>query len=621
LKSVSPEAPDNSVAIGNRSDADGMRTDGALVNAFTGMGIAGKDRTQSTGIRTSYLLSHPELEALYSVGLPRRFVDSIADEVLKHRVTIKLGGRKASQEIDQITDFEAYLKQLKFHRVYAEAVRLQRLYGGAAIVALVDDGNEDPETPVNYDRIRGIRGLCALSRHEIFPMDVSVMDYSKPEMYRITTNQKLDKDQASPVTNMRIHHTRVSRFDGLYLPWRQRQQQQGWGQAPLQVVWDSWKLYETSIRGLASSVTDSSLFWHKVPGLMEMVRAGNANQVMKRMEINNMSRSSYGGFLIDANEEIGFAERSLNNMAQATAPFAEYMQATTGWPASILMGTSPGGLGKEGRFEERVWASLVEDWQTVYCQDPISDIFELFMRAKDSPMRGTLPESWEISFPSVFAETDTEKLAVQKSRAEIDNIYAALRVLSPIEIRNNRYGSAEYSIETVLDENVSAQLQMQEDSMFENNMNQLQAQAFQAQGLGPDGQPIPPEGGEVPGQSQPASQESQPAKPAPKTDSYEALGLTIDVIKHRDGASLGYPVGTTTRNDAAGPDIGGLVLLGPSRSRRYALLNSTIKLDGAILPGPQVTGYASLRAARKGLASFLPEQTIFTLKPSPEDVK
>jgi len=142
LKSVSPEAPDNSVAIGNRSDADGMRTDGALVNAFTGMGIAGKDRTQSTGIRTSYLLSHPELEALYSVGLPRRFVDSIADEVLKHRVTIKLGGRKASQEIDQITDFEAYLKQLKFHRVYAEAVRLQRLYGGSVIVALVDDGNE-----------------------------------------------------------------------------------------------------------------------------------------------------------------------------------------------------------------------------------------------------------------------------------------------------------------------------------------------------------------------------------------------------------------------------------------------------------------------------------------------
>jgi hypothetical protein len=173
----------------------------------------------------------------------------------------------------------------------------------------------------------------------------------------------------------------------------------------------------------------------------------------------------------------------------------------------------------------------------------------------------------------------------------------------------------------VLDETVSAQLQMQEDSMFENNMNQLQAQAFQAQGLGPDGQPIPPEGGEVPGQSQPASQESQPAKPAPKTDSYEALGLTIDVLKHRDGASLGYPVGTTTRNDAAGPDIGGLVLLGPSRSRRYARLNSTIKLGGAILPGPQVTGYASLRAARKGLAAFLPKQTIFTLKPAPEDVK
>lgn len=650
MTQTSSAITDNSSTADYRSDEDFVRVDGALINGLTGMGVHGKDKSQATRPSFSLMLSHPELEALYSIGLPRRYVDAIADAVLKHRVTITLGGDKSDKEVDQIKDFETYLKDISFYRAYAEAVRLQRIYGGAVIVILADDGVEDPAEPLNINNIRGIRGLCPLSRHEIFPLDVSVMDHSKPEAYRITTNQKLDPDQTTNTTNITIHHTRVIRFDGLYLPWRLRQQQQGWGQAPLQVIWDAWKTYESSIRGLGSSITDSSVFWHKIPGLMDMVKAGNAAAIMKRMEINNLARSTYGGMILDTKEEIGFSERALANLAAATTPFAEYLQATTGWPASILMGTSPGGLGKEGRFEERVWASLVEDWQTVYCQEPISEIFRVFMLSKEGPMGGKEPDSWEVHFPSVFTETETEKTTLRASQAAVDQIYATIGVLKPLEIRNNRFGATEYSIETVLDENVSAQLEMQQDSEFENNMNQLQAQSFAAQGLGPDGEPIPPEGGILPpGQTDPNAPAAAPggapakgvastetpapaakpkpkAKPAPKTDSYEALDLHIDVLKHIDGMSMGRRVGAV-RSDATlisnegAPDLSRLVLIGPSRSRKYASFSTTIKLDGAILPGPLVTGFASLRSARKGLAAFLPEQTVFTMTPAPEDDK
>ena len=644
MTTASSETTGNSSSVEYRSDEEFARIDGALVNGLTGMGVQGRDKTQHTRPTFSFILSHPELEALYSVGLPRRYVDAIADAVLKHRPTITLGGDKSSDEVDQIKDFEAYLKQVSFYRAYAEAIRLQRLYGGAAIVMLIDDGVEDPSEPVNISRIRGIRGLCPLSRHEIFPMDMTVMDQSKPQAYRITTNQRLDPEQTGHTTNITIHHTRVIRFDGLYLPWRLRQQQSGWGQAPLQVVWEAWKTYETAVRGLESGITDASVFWHKIPGLMNMVKAGNSSAIMKRMEVNNLARSTYGGMILDKDEEIGFSERALGNMAQATAPFAEYLQATTGWPASILMGTSPGGLGKEGRFEERVWASLVEDWQTVYCQEPVSDLFTMLMLAKESPMRGKLPDSWEVHFPSVFTETDTEKTALRAAQAGVDQIYATIGVLKPVEIRNNRFGSTQYSIETVLDKNVSAQLEMQQDTEFENNMNQLQAQSFQAQGLGPDGEPIPPEGeanaapaaqasGEDPGQSQSESQESQPQeepaaetkpkpKAKPKTDSYDPLDLHINVLKHIDGMSMGRRVSDDSRADAAGgPDLSRLVLIGPSRSRRYTAFHTTIKVDETILPGPLVTGFASLRAARKGLTAFLPQQTVFTMSPAPEDEK
>lgn len=609
----------NSTNDNVRADGEDARIDGALVNALTGMGVYGKDKTQHTQIRFSSLLSYPELESLYTIGLPRRYVDAIADAVLKHRVTITLGGDKSEQEVDQIKDFEAYLQDLKVYRAYAEAIRLQRLYGGATIVILADDGIEDFSQPLNVNNIRSIRGLCPLSRHEIFPLDLSVMDWAHPEKYRITTNQKLDPAQSAPVTNLEIHASRVIRFDGLYLPWRLRQQNSGWGQAPLQVVYEAWRTYESAIRGLENTITDGSVFWHKIPGMMNMVKAGNSAALMKRMEINNLARSVYGGMLLDKDEEIGFSERALANMASATAPFAEYMQATTGWPASILMGTSPGGLGKEGRFEERVWASLVEDWQTVYCQEPITDLFRILMLAKDSPMRGKEPDSWDISFPSVFTETETEKTVVRQQQAAVDQIYVSLGVLNPNEVRNNRFGSTEYSIETVLDEEVSAQMQMQAEMSFENNMNQLQSQSLMAQGLGPDGQPLPDPNAPAPGQGAPAAASSGGSgstgaaakpKPAKKTDSDEIIVKQIsDMTMVRcDGAPEG--------------DLTALTLIGPHSARRATTYKTRIQTNDSekpvILAGPKVTGFASMRAARRGLAAFLPPQTVFTLSVSPE---
>lgn len=606
----------NSTNADIRADGEDARSDGALVNALTGMGVYGKDKTQHTRINFSPMLSHPELEALYTIGLPRRYVDAIADAVLKHRATITLGGDKSEKEVDQIKNFEAYLKDLKVYRKYAEAIRLQRLYGGSTLIILADDGIEDFSQPLNENNIRSIRGLCALSRHEIFPLDLSVMDWESPELYRITTNKKLDPSQTAPVTNLEIHASRVIRFDGLYLPWNQRQKNNGWGQAPLQVVFNAWRTYESAIRGLENTITDGSVFWHKIPGMMNMVKAGNSAVLMKRMEINNLARSVYGGMLLDKDEEIGFSERTLANMTAATTPFAEYMQATTGWPASILMGTSPGGLGKEGRFEERIWASLVEDWQTVYCQEPLSDLFRILMLAKDGPMGGKEPDSWEISFPSVFTETELEQIEVRKGQAEVDQIYAGLTVINPLEIRTNRFGATEYSSETVLDENVSAQMEMQADATFESNMNQLQSQSLAAQGLGPDGAPIPdpnaPPPGEDPAAAPSGGSEPAAAKPkaAKKTDSNEIIVKQIgDMTMVR-------------RDDAPEGDLTALTLSGPHNARRLTMYKSRIQTNTdakpVILAGPQVTGFASMRAARRGLAAFLPPQTVFTLSVSPE---
>lgn len=565
------------------------------------MGIAGKDKTTYTGISTTALLTEPELESLYGHGVPRRYVDAIADEILRHRTTIKLGTEADDQGPAMIAGFETFLKQTQFHQALSEAIKLQRLYGGAGLVLLLDDGLP-PEEPVDIKRIRAVRGYFPLSRHNLIPEDVSITDYSRPSHYRITTSQKLTEDQQASYVNVKIHQSRVARFDGLYLPWNVRSRNTGWGMSVLQLIWAAFKRYESALSGLESMATDADIFVHKIPGLFQRIAAGNESDLRKRLEANNLSRSVYGGMVVDTEEDLSFLNRALGNIASATDPFVKDLQAATGWPASILMGDSPGGLGKEGRFEERTWASLVEQWQEVYCRTPITEVFTYILASREGPTRGRVPESWSVEFPSVFTETSAERAALRLQVAQVDAQYINLGVLNPLEVRQSRFGGTEYSIETALNEAVSEQLVAQADAQFQSQMMGYEAQA---QAL----------------QNPPAAEEAAPA-PDEQTntdafDAYQAHGFRIRVTQSKENVKAGHlvgPDGQRTDSSANAP----LMIFGPNRARAYRLYRARFDVEGELVPGPYVTGFATMRAARAGVQLLYPRQNVAGLSPIPE---
>jgi phage-related protein (TIGR01555 family) len=537
-------------------------------------------------------------------------VDAIADEILRHRATITIGGDDPGAQ-DAITGFEEYLKNTQFHAALSEVIKLQRLYGGAGLVLLIDDGLPEDE-PVDVARIRSIGGYVPLSRHELIPEDFTITDWSKPSHYRITTSQRITPEQNGPYVNVRVHSSRVARFDGLYLPWRIRSRNTGLGHSVLQLIWESYKRYESAMSGLESMTSDADLFVHKIPGLFQRIASGNESDLRKRLEANNLSRSVYGGMVVDVEEDLQFLNRALTNIASATDPFVKDLQAATGWPASILMGDSPGGLGKEGRFEERVWASLVEQWQEVYCRTPVTEVFQYILASREGPMRGKPPASWATHFPSVFTETTSEKAALRLQMAQVDAQYVNLGVLNAIEVRESRFGGTEYGIETTLNEAVSEQLVAQADASFQSQMMGYEAQAQALQN--------PPE---QPQEEQPpedaATPEPEPtAKRRDTFDIYQAQGLRIRVTHTEGAVRAGYlvgPDGQRTDSSAAAP----LMVFGPNRTRSYKLYRARFDTpDGALLEGPYVTGFASMRAAKQGVASLFPRQNVAGLSPVPE---
>ena len=595
------------------TNADTFRNDGALVNVLSGMGLTTKDKTVATSIGSKAILSEGELEALYVHGIPRRYVDAISDEILRHRSTIKLGGDKQENANDLIATFEEYLKVTQFHHAFAEVVKLQRLYGGAGLVLLIDDGLA-PEEPVEPARIRAVRGYVPLSRHELIPEDFSITDYTKPSHYRITTAQRLTAEQQGQYVNVRIHSSRVARFDGLYLPWNVRVRNTGWGLPVLQLVWEAYKRYETALSGLESMTTDSDLFVHKIPGLFNRIASGNESDLRKRLEANNLSRSVYGGMVVDTEEELSFLNRALSNIASATDPFVKDLQAATGWPASILMGDSPGGLGKEGRFEERVWATLVEQWQELYCRTAVTEVFTYILASREGPTQGRPPQKWSVEFPSVFTQTDSEKAALRLQIAQVDAQYLNLGVLNALEVREARFGGTEYSIDTTLNEAVTEQLIAQADASFQSQMMGYQAQA-EAMANPPKAEGAQPEEE----QEEESTEEPQPDKTA-KTDSLEIIhahGYHIKETHRKDSVSIGHLVAPDgQRVDTA--DNAALFVVGPQRAHGRKLYRARFDHQGQLIEGPYAIGFRTLQSAKRGIAAFYSRQNVAGLSPVPE---
>lgn len=599
-----------------------IRDDGALVNLFSGAGVAGRDRKLGNQVAFNRFLSEAELEQLYLCGLIRRFVDAIPEAMLRHRPTIKLSAEEDTK--DTIPAFETFLKNTSFAPALCEVMRLQRIYGGAGLVLLIDDGLP-AEAPVDANRVRAVRGYAPLSRHELIPSDTTFNDYSKPEFYQITTNQRLSPDQEGRYLNVKIHHTRVARFDGLYLPQNIRSRNTGWGQSVIEIIWDAWQDYYSSISGLGSLIGEGDLLVHKIPGLMQRIAAGGEADIRKRLELNNMSRSVYGTSVLDTEESLENLSRNLTNISSATDPFVKQLQAVTGWPASILMGDSPGGLGKEGRFEERVWASLVEAWQTVYCGAPITQIFDLILRSAEGPAKGRPPEDWAVDFPSVYTVTDEERADLQSKMATSDNTYVQLGVLHPFELRNSRFGGTEFSIDTTLNDAITEQMAAQAEAQFAAQQAQLQAAAEAAAAQpAPDEAPAEPgaEGGTPEDALAEAGGLPEPDRPEATTDAaaggppyehYEAHGLRIRVTHTAGAVRAGHmvgPDGQRTDTSSAAP----LLIFGPLRTASR-LYQARFEIDSALVDGPYVTGFASLRAAKRGVASLFPRQTVAGLSP------
>jgi phage-related protein (TIGR01555 family) len=429
----------------------GIRADG-LQNVLIGMGT-GRDKGQYTKTTATVFLAQEELENLYGEWLPRRIVDIYADQATRKGFKVLFGGDGVRAE--EVQGIEQVIEELYILEHLNLAAKNARLYGGACLLLFIDDGRP-AYMPVDRNNIRRIEEIECLDRWQIAPVisEESLYDYSKATYYQIISGDLINEPQLSY-----IHKDRILRFDGDWLPYRIRQRNYGWGMSSLQTVYDSFRHYWTGLNSAATLLTEFDIFVHKVRGLAAMLAAGKESSIRDRLQVNDMSKSIYRGYAIDAEkEELEFISRNFGGIGEILEKLRVDIIGASKIPHTVLFGESPSGLGSTGRSEERDFAKTLADYQSVHFKRPVKKLMELIMLSKEGPTKGKLPESWRISFNPLFELNEREMADVRARVAAVDGRYIQLGVLSPKEVADARYGGSEWSMELTLDPSVVREL-------------------------------------------------------------------------------------------------------------------------------------------------------------------
>lgn len=322
------------------------RDDGPYENVFLNVGTKG-DRSAYTRAVTPRLLEYTELEGLYEGdGFARRIIDLPAEEMVRAGYDI--------EGIEDDSDVRAELEGVQTLEKLCDAMRWASLYGGSLVVMLINDGGT-LEEPLQVERAKALEQLRVYDRWQVTHyrkyLDPNDMRFGKTELYMV-----------SPIegTPYIVHESRCLVFDGVPVPNRIRERNDGWGASKLQQCYDQLTRLGMAHYWANQLLERAQQAIHGIPDLTNLLRSpGGEALVKKRVHLVDMTRSINNTIVIDSDETYDLKSTPLSGVADIMDRLGLALSAVTGIPESLLFGRQQGGLNSTGKADLENWYAKI----------------------------------------------------------------------------------------------------------------------------------------------------------------------------------------------------------------------------------------------------------------------
>lgn len=419
-----------------------------------------QDNSEAYKFEREPVIPDMQLTGLYEGnGLFSKIIDTPAEEALKHGFDLNL-------KSDELNAFvEDTLDDLEWEEKAATAIKWARLYGGALIVMLIDDGR-GLEEPVDWEHIRSIDELRVYERSIVQPDYASlyqqdyggkgvgnrVSKFGQPEYYYVS----------SIYGSFKVHESRCLVFRNGVLPEQTSNATYlFWGmpeyvrirralRETVTAHTDSVKLLERSVQAIYS-----------MKGLASLLTTDDGeNQVLKRLQLVDTSRGLLNSIAIDSEgENYDFKTFQFSGVKDVIDATCNMLSALTNIPQTILFGRSPAGMNATGDSDFESYYNFVEKIQRLMLKRNLRTLLDVVFRAGIASGDVAEEPDYKLEFKPLWSLSDTEQAAVDQTKAQTEQIkaqtaqlYVDMQALDPTEVRRRLASDEEFDVEDIISE-------------------------------------------------------------------------------------------------------------------------------------------------------------------------
>lgn len=402
------------------SDEDQQLKDG-LENLVAQLGTEQDKRSHSRFVNNKQLSRdgmQDELNAMYRTDwLAGKVVDIIPDDMTRE-------WREFTGDIDPevVKKLEDEEDRLNLSGNFNQAHKWARLYGTAFIVMSIDDG-QTADKPLNLTKIKkgGLRHIHAIDRHrvstaEVVPIaDPMNKNFGMPEFYRFNE------------TSVKIHHSRVLRFDGIQLPFDEFRRNNYYSDSVLSRIYEALINFNTTADGASSMVYETNVDIMKVKGLMGYLQTADGESLLrKRFTLAGMLKSFNNMLLLDNEEDFQNKTNTFSGLPDLLDRYALFLSAASDIPATRLLGSSASGLNATGEGDLKNYYDTVRSAQEKDYKPKLDYFDEIMVRSLGMSEEIDL----DYEFKSLFQMTPKEIADLQFVNAQRDSLYLDRDIVS-----------------------------------------------------------------------------------------------------------------------------------------------------------------------------------------------
>lgn len=434
------------------------REDG-YVNLLNKYGTS-QDNSEAYQFEREPIIPDMQLTGLYEGnGLFSKIIDTPAEEALKHGFDLNLKNDEVNAFVEEALD------ELEWEEKAATAIKWTRLYGGALIVMLINDGG-GLEQPVNWQSIKSIDELRVYERAIVQPDYSSLyrQDYGgKGEGNRVSKFGQPEFYYVSSVYgSFRVHESRCLVFRNGVLPEQTSNSiYRFWGmpeyvrirralRETVTAHTDSVKLLERSVQAIYS-----------MKGLATLLTTDDGeNQVLKRLNVIDTSRGILNSLVIDADgENYDFKTFQFSGVKDVIDATCNMLSALTNIPQTILFGRSPAGMNATGTSDFESYYNFVEKIQRLMLKRNLRTLLDVIFRAGIASGAVEEEPDYKLEFNPLWSLSNTEQATVDQTKAQTAQIkaqtaqvYVDMQALDPTEVRKRLASDEEFDVEDIISE-------------------------------------------------------------------------------------------------------------------------------------------------------------------------